>query len=195
MASFAYTAINSAGLELDGQVNAPDANAAREALRVRGLVALTLDEQAASSAGFAMAVKKVKPKSLQVFSRQFATMIDAGLSVVSALVILEQQTEDKYLGAVIKELRADVEGGVVGDHQAPAARAGGARGQVDGEGAVQVVVAAALATIHRHDRAAGGDQVDLQVAAAGVADVELHRRLREATAGRARGRRRSPPGR
>ena len=57
MASYAYTAINSAGLELDGQVNAPDANAAREALRVRGLVALTLDEQAASSAGFAMAVQ------------------------------------------------------------------------------------------------------------------------------------------
>ncbi len=38
--------------------------------------------------------KKVKPKSLQVFSRQFATMIEAGLSVVTALVILEQQTDD-----------------------------------------------------------------------------------------------------
>ena len=49
MASYAYTAINAAGMELDGQVNAPDANAAREALRVRGLVALTLDEQAAAS--------------------------------------------------------------------------------------------------------------------------------------------------
>ena len=113
MASYAYTAINSAGLELDGQVNAPDANAAREALRVRGLVALTLDEQAASSAGFAMAVKKVKPKSLQVFSRQFATMIEAGLNVVTALVILEEQTEDKKLAAVVSELRADVEGGLL----------------------------------------------------------------------------------
>src|SRR6187549_3469456 len=113
MASYAYTAINSAGLELDGQVNAPDANAAREALRVRGLVALTLDEQASSSAGFAMAVKKVKPKSLQVFSRQFATMIEAGLNVVTALVILEEQTEDKKLATVVSELRADVEGGLL----------------------------------------------------------------------------------
>ncbi|HAO78591.1 MAG TPA: hypothetical protein DCQ92_06365, partial [Verrucomicrobia subdivision 3 bacterium] len=43
----------------------------------------------------------------------FATMIEAGLNVVSALVILEQQTDDKYLGAVIKELRADVEGGLL----------------------------------------------------------------------------------
>jgi type IV pilus assembly protein PilC len=113
MASYAYTAINSAGLELDGQVNAPDANAAREALRVRGLVALTLDEQASSSSGFAMAVKKVKPKSLQVFSRQFATMIEAGLNVVTALVILEEQTEDKKLASVVSELRADVEGGLL----------------------------------------------------------------------------------
>src|SRR3954469_5176708 len=113
MASYAYTAINSAGLELDGQVNAPDANAAREALRVRGLVALTLNEQASSSAGFAMAVKKVKPKSLQVFSRQFATMIEAGLNVVTALVILEEQTEDKKLATVVSELRADVEGGLL----------------------------------------------------------------------------------
>jgi type IV pilus assembly protein PilC len=113
MASYAYTAINASGLELDGQVNAPDMGAAREALRQRGLVALTLSEQAAASSGMAMAVKKVKPKSLQVFSRQFATMIEAGLNVVTALVILEEQTEDKKLAKVVSELRADVEGGLL----------------------------------------------------------------------------------
>jgi type IV pilus assembly protein PilC len=113
MASYAYTAINASGLELDGQVNAPDQNAAREALRQRGLVALSLSEQAAASAGMALAVKKVKPKSLQVFSRQFATMIEAGLNVVTALVILEEQTEDKKLAKVVSELRADVEGGLL----------------------------------------------------------------------------------
>jgi type IV pilus assembly protein PilC len=113
MASYAYTAINSSGLELDGQVNAPDSAAAREALRVRGLVALSLEEQAAASADFTLAIKKIKPKSLQVFSRQFATMIEAGLNVVTALVILEEQTEDKKLAKVITELRADVEGGLL----------------------------------------------------------------------------------
>src|SRR5207247_535803 len=113
MASYAYTAITAAGLELDGEVNAPDATAAREALRVRGLVALSLNERASSSQGFVMAVKKVKPKSLQVFSRQFATMIEAGLNVVTALVILEEQTEDKKLAAVVGELRGDVEGGLL----------------------------------------------------------------------------------
>jgi type IV pilus assembly protein PilC len=113
MASYAYTAINASGLELDGEVNAPDAGAAREALRQRGLVALSLDERAAASQGLGLAIKKVKPKSLQVFSRQFATMIEAGLNVVTALVILEEQTEDKKLAKVVTELRADVEGGLL----------------------------------------------------------------------------------
>src|SRR5581483_7625912 len=45
--------------------------------------------------------------------RQFATMIGAGLSVVAALVVLEEQTEDKYLAEVVSEVRADVEGGAL----------------------------------------------------------------------------------
>jgi type IV pilus assembly protein PilC len=113
MASYAYTAINASGLESTGEVNAPDAGAAREALRLRGLLATNLEEQAGGTKVQALAVKKIKPKSLQIFSRQFATMIDAGLNVVSALVILEQQTDDKALSEVVREVRADVEGGML----------------------------------------------------------------------------------
>ena len=51
MASFAYSAINAEGLELSGEINAPDLNAAREALRVRGLLALDLKQRASSSQG------------------------------------------------------------------------------------------------------------------------------------------------
>jgi type IV pilus assembly protein PilC len=114
MAAYTYSAINSAGLELTGHIHAPDREAAREQLRVRGLLAQNLIELPASGEeGVRTAFKKIKPKALQVFSRQFATMIDAGLSVVSALVVLEEQTEDKYLAVVLKELRADVEGGLL----------------------------------------------------------------------------------
>ncbi len=113
MAAFAYTAINAAGVELEGELSAPDASAAREALRVRGLLALDLTERAASTEGIRGAVKKVKGKHLQIFARQFATMIEAGLNVVTALVILEQQTDDKNLAQVVSELRADVEGGLL----------------------------------------------------------------------------------
>jgi type IV pilus assembly protein PilC len=112
MASYAYSAINASGLELTGEVNAPDLNAARETLRVRGLLATDITQKAGATEGI-RAVKKVKAKSLQIFSRQFATMIEAGLNVVTALVILEEQTEDKKLAIVIAEVRADVEGGLL----------------------------------------------------------------------------------
>ena len=114
MAAYTYSAINSSGIELTGNIHAPDRDAAREQLRVRGLLAQNLIELPASGEqSVRTTFKKIKPKSLQIFSRQFATMIDAGLSVVSALVILEEQTEDKYLAVIIRELRADVEGGLL----------------------------------------------------------------------------------
>jgi type IV pilus assembly protein PilC len=114
MAAFSYTAINAQGLELEGQIHAPDTASAHEQLRIRGLLARSLAEQTASGQeGMRTVFKKVKSKSLQVFSRQFATMIEAGLNVVAALVILEEQTDDKYLAEVISELRADIEGGLL----------------------------------------------------------------------------------
>src|ERR687884_186372 len=114
MAAFAYTAINAQGLSSDGEIHAPSLDAAREQLRIRGLLAEKLEELPASGEDSVRTVfKKIKPKSLQVFSRQFATMIESGLNVVASLVILEEQTDDKYLAAIIKELRSDVEGGLL----------------------------------------------------------------------------------
>src|SRR4051794_21910077 len=114
MAAFAYDAINAQGLEISGVVYAPDVSAAREQLQTRGLLPQSLAERAAAGQGGARgAFKKVKPKALQVFARQFATMIAAGVSVVAALVTLEEQTDDKYLAEVIGDVRSDVEGGVI----------------------------------------------------------------------------------
>jgi type IV pilus assembly protein PilC len=114
MAGFAYTAISIEGLETVGEIHAPDLEAAREQLRIRGLLAHELRELPASGEeGLRTAFKKIKPRSMQVFSRQFATMIEAGLNVVAALVILEEQTDDVYLAEIIGELRADVEGGLL----------------------------------------------------------------------------------
>ena len=114
MAAYAYSAFNAEGLELNGELHAPDVAGAREQLRIRGLMASRLDELPSAGDESARNVfKKVKPKTLQIFSRQFATMIEAGLNIVAALVILEQQTDDLYFGQVIKELRADVESGLL----------------------------------------------------------------------------------
>jgi type IV pilus assembly protein PilC len=117
VATFAYTAINAQGLELNGVINAGDLDAAREQLRVRGLLAKALNEQGQGGGVANKQIgsfgKPVKPKSLQIFSRQFATMIEAGLNVVAALVILEDQTDDQGLAQVVVELRKDVEGGLL----------------------------------------------------------------------------------
>ena len=113
MASFAYSAITAHGSVLEGVLAAPDAEAAREQLRIKGLLAQRLDQtsdadEAANEGGLN---KKVKPRDLQIFSRQFATMIEAGLSVVSALTILEEQTVDKNLSEVVTAVRQEVEEG------------------------------------------------------------------------------------
>jgi type IV pilus assembly protein PilC len=112
MAAFSYSAINSLGIESTGEILASDPGSARDQLRQRGLRPIALIEVGAAG-GTGKRRKKVKQRSLQIFSRQFATMIDAGLNVVSALVILEQQTDDKALAEVIREVRSDVEGGML----------------------------------------------------------------------------------
>ena len=114
MATFAYSAINAQGLELEGTLSAPDVAAAMEQLRGRGLLADGIRQVGDSDADGRVKVnafKKIKPKSLQIFSRQFATMIEAGMNVVAALVILEQQTDDSVLAQVIAAIREDVESG------------------------------------------------------------------------------------
>jgi type IV pilus assembly protein PilC len=113
MAAFAYNAINAQGLEHAGIIHAPDISGAREQLQSRGLLPQSLSEQAGAAGGARQAFKKIKPKSLQIFARQLATMIEAGVSVVAALVTLEEQTDDKYLQQVIAEVRSDVESGVI----------------------------------------------------------------------------------
>jgi type IV pilus assembly protein PilC len=114
MAGFAYSAISIDGIESAGEIHAPDLDAAREQLRIRGLLAHSLRELPTSGEqGLTSAFRKIKPRSMQIFSRQFATMIEAGLNIVAALVILEEQTDDTYLADIITDLRGDVEGGLL----------------------------------------------------------------------------------
>src|SRR5580765_2514510 len=112
MAAFDYSAINAQGLLTSGEIYAADATSATEQLRARGLLAQNLRERRSASDTRGARFKKVKPRSLQIFVRQLATMIEAGVSVVAAFTTLEQQTDDKYLREVISEVRSDVESGL-----------------------------------------------------------------------------------
>ena len=112
MPSFAYSAITAQGAQLAGEIQATDLADARQALRSNGLLAEWVQELTGEQTRQGRK-KKVKPKSLQIFSRQFATMIEAGVSVVASLVILQEQTDDNALADVIDEVREDVESGAL----------------------------------------------------------------------------------
>jgi type IV pilus assembly protein PilC len=116
MATFAYSGRTRAGQTVNGEREADSMEAAVAALR-RDQVLVTrinpLKEKAekAAATGKVPKVKKVSPKSLAVFTRQFSVMIDAGLPLVQCLDILGTQEEDKSFGRVILETRAEVENG------------------------------------------------------------------------------------
>ena len=99
MAAYSYSAINAEGLQLAGEVHAPGSRRrAASSCACAGSWPSSMRGAPGERRGAASRTvfKKIKPKTLQIFSRQFATMIEAGLNVVSSLVILEEQTDDPY---------------------------------------------------------------------------------------------------
>jgi type IV pilus assembly protein PilC len=114
MATFAYTGRTRTGQTVNGEREADSMEAAVAALRREQVIITRINpskDKAAPKAGKVPKVKKVSPKSLAVFTRQFSVMIDAGLPLVQCLEILGTQEEDKNFGRVILETRAEVENG------------------------------------------------------------------------------------
>lgn len=113
MAAYAYKAIDpTLGRPIEGEIEAENKLGVTEHLRGKGLVVLQIDEQKNTDVGDLFSrFKKVKSKSLVVFTRQLSTMIDSGMSLLRALYILEEQTEDELLKERIANVREDIEAG------------------------------------------------------------------------------------
>jgi type IV pilus assembly protein PilC len=117
MPTFAFVGRTRAGENVSGDRAADSMDAAVAALRREQILVTRINpvKEAAPSkttvkAG--IAGKKVSPKNLAVFTRQFSVMIDAGLPLVQCLDILGTQEEDKNFSATILATRADVESGM-----------------------------------------------------------------------------------
>ena len=113
--TFAYKVRDRAGKVQSGTIEADNASAVAAKLKGMGYAPLSIDE---AKAGLktelkipGMGPKKVKLKDLAIMSRQFATMINSGLSLLRALTILSEQTENPELARVLTEVRNDVETG------------------------------------------------------------------------------------
>jgi type IV pilus assembly protein PilC len=112
VATFTYRAATRQGDILQDQMEGSDTMAVASELRQQGLLVIDIKEQSVAQKDILEPFKKVKLGDLVVFTRQFATMINAGLPIVRALYILSEQTENPKLKDVVVLVRKDVEAGL-----------------------------------------------------------------------------------
>src|SRR4051794_1518426 len=110
---YAYKVKDARGKLVEGKVEADTEAAVADKLRSMGYRPLEIK---LANSGFEREIKigltpRVKLKDLAVFSRLFATMINAGLSMLRTLTILSEQTENPELKRVLRLVKSDVESG------------------------------------------------------------------------------------
>jgi type IV pilus assembly protein PilC len=113
MTTFAFRAVDVAGVPSRGELDAETKGQVSEQLRERGLIVLDVSEK-----NEAMKLEKVfdrfrsvPMRDMAIFSRQFATLISSGMPMLRSLYTLEDQTEDERLSEAIGGVRQDVEAG------------------------------------------------------------------------------------
>ena len=117
MPSFSYQAINEAGETISGIIDADTVDIASNIIADQGYIPSKVKEQAKSSVGISIsALNKrlavVKPSELILFTRQFRTMLKAGVPMIRLLQVLENQTENQKLKEVVASMSRDTKEGV-----------------------------------------------------------------------------------
>lgn len=112
--TYEYSVRDKGGKLIAGKLEAPSEAALVNKLREMGYAPVSITEK--KNDGLSTEINlpgsnKVKLKDLAIMSRQFATMINSGLSLLRSLAILSEQTESKGLAKVLKEVCADIEQG------------------------------------------------------------------------------------
>ncbi|MFB3919039.1 pilus assembly protein PilC [Candidatus Velamenicoccus archaeovorus] len=107
MALYSYVAKDSQGIRLTGILEAAGEQDAIATLHKRNLVVISVKEERVRK----MVEKAVKLDDLVIFSRQLATMVESGITLVQALSILSEQAESKTLSDVTLKIKEDIESG------------------------------------------------------------------------------------
>jgi type IV pilus assembly protein PilC len=113
LSTYAFRAVDVAGVPARGEVDAETKAQVTEQLRERGLIVLDVSEQ---SEAFKLEslfdrFRSIKTRDMAVFARQFSTLIASGMPMLRSLYTLEDQTEDERLSDAISGVRQDVEAG------------------------------------------------------------------------------------
>ena len=112
MPGFSYVAVDAAGKEVKGSLEADDKERVAEQLRKDGLLPMSIREQGIMNKNIDFSVgRKVKSRDLCVFCRQFVSITEAGVPMKEALQMLSEQTENKWLKSAISEVLVNVEKG------------------------------------------------------------------------------------
>jgi type IV pilus assembly protein PilC len=113
MSTYAFRAVDIAGVPARGAMEAATKAHVSELLRQRGLIVLDISEEreAFKLEDIVKRFKGVGMRDLAVFSRQFATLVASGMPMLRTLYTLEDQTEDEMLKEAIAGIRQDVEAG------------------------------------------------------------------------------------
>ena len=120
MELYTYKGI-SAGKYIEGEIEALNQDEASHKLKEQKIIITNLTKgkkkkddkkDKPKGKGFSLFKKKVKPEDLVVFSKQFATMVKAGLPILNVLEMLRDQVENPAMGDVVEDIRKSLEGGV-----------------------------------------------------------------------------------
>src|SRR5438105_2198213 len=111
MPVFAYAGTARGGKSVTAEINADSREMAIDQLRSQGITVKSIEEKKKAKGLFGEKKQKITDKDLVIFTRQFATMINAGLPLVQCLEILATQSDNKTFGKLIGEVKMDVESG------------------------------------------------------------------------------------
>ncbi len=114
MESFSYKAVNTAGKDVKGSVEAESREEAARKIKEQGLIPVSIGKQGALDKDVNIPIfkgKKIPARDMSVFCRQFASILKAGVSVINALEMLAEQTENKKLKEAIVNTQSNVEKG------------------------------------------------------------------------------------
>lgn len=113
--TFTYKGRDRAGRVHSGETDAASADLVARSLMDRGLTPIQVEEKKTNVFKTELSIpflgKRVRQRDVVIFSRQFATMVNSGLSLIKALSVLVDQTSSKTLAGVIQQVKADVEQG------------------------------------------------------------------------------------
>ncbi len=112
MNAYKYSAKDKNGQTINGTIQAVSEAEVADILRKREMMVFSVEFLKISAANLKLNDKKIKLEDLVVFSRQLATMIDAGIPLVNALSILAEQIENEGLRGIVGNVRQDIEAGM-----------------------------------------------------------------------------------